>query len=150
MKICNFFHFKNCKVIFVQEIGRTLCDYFFLSLRPHKSLNNISFLIKPFSYMTEKTQDNNLNIFKPNRAFDMTWKALFIIFKGISVVRNYLKPGTRPLRNHGQNNFLKWFKIAAYYRFFFHKKMRLRGDCTNKYLNIQHKGFKHKEDIRSF
>ena len=59
------------------------------------------FLMKPFSYMT-KTQDENLNILRTRRTFKLKQKVFFIIFKGPSVAKNYLRneiaPLTRDLR----------------------------------------------------
>ena len=51
----------------------------------------LSFLIKPFSYMT-KMSGLNLNIFRTKRTFKIKQKAFFIVFKGVSVVRNCLRP----------------------------------------------------------
>ena len=52
---------------------------------------NLTFLIKPFSYMT-KSQELNLNILGMKRAFNVKQKTFSIIFKGLSVASNCLKP----------------------------------------------------------
>ena len=44
-----------------------------------------------------KTQDKNLNILRTKRAFKVTLKAFFIIFIGISVDKNNLRPESVPL-----------------------------------------------------
>ena len=39
-----------------------------------------------------KSQDKNLSISRPKRAFKMKWKAFFIIIKGLSAAKNCLRP----------------------------------------------------------
>ena len=58
---------------------------------------NLIFLIKPFGYMT-KYEDKNLNILRRERAFEVKWKALFIIFNGLAVVKNCLRPESATLK----------------------------------------------------
>ena len=45
-----------------------------------------------------KRQDKNLNILRTKRAFEVKQKAFFIIFKGLSFAKNYLKTESAPLR----------------------------------------------------
>ena len=53
---------------------------------------NLSFLIKPFSYMTKKSWQN-CKCFKKKRVKNV----FFIIFKGLSVVINCCRPESEPL-----------------------------------------------------
>ena len=46
---------------------------------------NLIFLIKPFFLHDQKVVTKTLNILRRNRAFQMKLKALFIIFKGLSI-----------------------------------------------------------------
>ena len=55
------------------------------------------FLFKPFFYMTEKSRQKFIIILRTKRDFKVHWKAFFIIFKGISAARNYLRPESAPL-----------------------------------------------------
>ena len=45
-----------------------------------------------------KSQDKNLNIYRTTRDFSVKWKVFFIIFKGLSVAKNCLRPESAPLR----------------------------------------------------
>ena len=45
-------------------------------------------------------QDKNLNILRMKRAFAVKQKAFFIIFKGLSIAKNCLRPENAPLRVH--------------------------------------------------
>ena len=56
---------------------------------------SLIFLIKPFFYMTKYSRQN-LNILKTKKAFQVK-KAFFIIFKGKSFAKNYLRPYSAPL-----------------------------------------------------
>ena len=60
---------------------------------------NHSFLIKLFFYIT-KSQDKNVNISRTKRALNMKWKIFFIVFKGLSIVKNCLKPEIGHLTRH--------------------------------------------------
>ena len=42
--------------------------------------------------MWPKSQGKNLNILRTEKAFEMKWKAFVIIFKGLSVAKNCLRP----------------------------------------------------------
>ena len=42
-------------------------------------------------------QDKNLNILRRKRAFEVKSKTFFIIFKGLSVAKNCLRPESAPL-----------------------------------------------------
>ena len=44
-----------------------------------------------------KSQDKKLNILSTKIAFEAKQKAFFIIFKGVSVAKNYLRPESAPL-----------------------------------------------------
>ena len=55
---------------------------------------NLNVLIKRFFYRI-KSKDKNVNISKTKRAFN---KAFFILFKGLLVVRNCLRPESRPFK----------------------------------------------------
>ena len=44
-----------------------------------------------------KSQDKNLKILRTKRAFKVKEKAFFIIFKGLSVAKNCLRPESVPL-----------------------------------------------------
>ena len=44
-----------------------------------------------------KSQDKNLNILRTKRTFKVKQKAFFIIFKGLSVAKNCLRPESAPL-----------------------------------------------------
>ena len=44
-----------------------------------------------------KSQDKNVNILRTKRAFKMKQKAFFLIFKGLSVAKNRLRPESRTL-----------------------------------------------------
>ena len=45
-----------------------------------------------------KSQDKNLNILRTKVAFKVKQKMFLIIFKGPSVARNCLRPGSGPLK----------------------------------------------------
>ena len=57
---------------------------------------NHSPLIKTFSCIT-KISEKNVNISRTKRAFNMKLKVFFVLFKGFSIVRNCLRPDSRPL-----------------------------------------------------
>ena len=44
-----------------------------------------------------KIQGKNLNILRTKRAFEVKWKAFLIIFKGLIVAKNCLRPESEPL-----------------------------------------------------
>ena len=44
-----------------------------------------------------RSQDKNLSILRTKRAFEMKWKAFFIIFKGFSVAKNFPRFKSAPL-----------------------------------------------------
>ena len=47
-----------------------------------------------------KSQDKKLNILRTKRAFEMKQKAFFIIFKGLSFTKNYLRSESVPLKGY--------------------------------------------------
>ena len=47
--------------------------------------------------LDQKSQDKNINILRTKRAFKMKWKFFFIIFKGLSVAKNCVRPESAPL-----------------------------------------------------
>ena len=55
---------------------------------------NLNLPIKPFFYIIK----TNINISRMKRAFDMKWKVFFIIFKGLSIVRNCPKSKSGPVK----------------------------------------------------
>ena len=57
---------------------------------------NLNFLIKLFFYKTKKSRQN-LNILRTRRSFKVKQKVFFIIFKGLSVAKNCLRPDSAPL-----------------------------------------------------
>ena len=44
-----------------------------------------------------KSQDKNLNILRTKRAFEVKQKVFFIIFKGLSIAKNCLRPKSAPI-----------------------------------------------------
>ena len=60
-----------------------------------------------------KRQDKNLKILKIKRAFEVKSKAFFIIFKGLSVAKNYLRPESASLRRPAAANFAKIIKSGT-------------------------------------
>ena len=60
-------------------------------------------LIKQFSMQKIRQKNQNkksrqkLNILRTKRAFEVKWKAFFIIFKELSVTKNCLRPESAPL-----------------------------------------------------
>ena len=46
----------------------------------------------------KKSQDKKLNILRTKRAFEVKYEAFFIIFKELSVAKNYLRPESAPLK----------------------------------------------------
>ena len=56
----------------------------------------LSFLSRGFATWP-KSQDKNLNIFRTKRALEVKEKVFFIIFKGLSVAKNCLRPEGAPL-----------------------------------------------------
>ena len=61
-----------------------------------KSQISLIFLIKPFRYMAKKSRQK-LEYLRMKRAFELKQKAFFIIFKGLSVSKNCLRPESAPL-----------------------------------------------------
>ena len=77
---------------------------------------NLSFLIKPFSYMS-KNSGQKLNILRTKRVFNMKLKRFFIIFKGIRPKMESLNKKIKPSylrlydRNYGvfiASRWLQW------------------------------------------
>ena len=57
---------------------------------------NCSFLIKPFSYITKKSEQK-CKCLDIKKSFSHEIKAFLINFKGLSIVRNCLRPGSGTL-----------------------------------------------------
>ena len=60
---------------------------------------NVIFLIKPFWYMTKKSRQK-LKYLENGKSFQGEIKAFFIIFKGLSVAKNCLRPESAPLNQN--------------------------------------------------
>ena len=81
---------------------------------------NLIFLIKPFCYKT-KSQDKNLNILRMKRAFSFSRYLFFIIFKGLSIAKNCVRPQSAPLKTSifeehlwtAASVFLQHYQVAA-------------------------------------
>ena len=73
--------------LFVNQAVTSFWNYFEI---------NLILLIKPFCYTT-KNQNNKLNILRMKRAFGVKLKAFFIILKGLSVAKNYVRTEGPPL-----------------------------------------------------
>ena len=56
---------------------------------------DLSFQPSRFSTWSE-SQDENLNILRTKRAFEVKSKAFFVIFKGLSIAKNCLRPESAP------------------------------------------------------
>ena len=59
---------------------------------------NLVFLIKPFFYMTIKSE-KKFKYLENKRAFKAKYKVFFIICKGISVAKNCLRPESANVKN---------------------------------------------------
>ena len=57
----------------------------------------------------QKSQEKKLNILRTKRVFKVKQKAFFIIFKGLSVAKNCLRPEGAPLKVSGI--FYHWSKF---------------------------------------
>ena len=53
----------------------------------------------------QKSQEKMLNISRTKRAFEVKQKAFFIIFKGLSVAKNRLRPESAPLKEKSEQVF---------------------------------------------
>ena len=71
---------------------------------------NVIFLIRPSLYMNKKAKTKTY-ILKTKRAFEVKYKAFFIIFKGLSVPKNYLRPESAPLRTPFFTEHLWWLLL---------------------------------------
>ena len=58
---------------------------------------NLIFLIKPFSYMTEKSRQK-FKYLENKKSFKEEIKSIFIVFKRFSVAKNCLRPESAPLK----------------------------------------------------
>ena len=92
----------------------------------HKIWNKLIFLIKPFRSMTKKSRQK-LNILSRKRAFEVKWKAFSIIFKGLSVAKNCLKPESAPLRvlkyyEQWARQFFALVRLRKKWQFLYHAK----------------------------
>ena len=66
----------------------------------HDCTFNLIFLIKPFFYTTEKSRQK-FKCLKNGKSFQGEIKIIFIIFKGLSVAKNYLRTESAPLNTFG-------------------------------------------------
>ena len=84
------------------------CNYLLSSRWSHKFWIKLSLLLKPVFYKTKKSRQ------KFKRAFIMKWKAFFIIFKGLSITRNCLRPDSGSLnqRRSTQNQQFSGFWLV--------------------------------------
>ena len=86
--------------------------------------NNLIFLIKPFSYITKKSIQK-FKYLENENSFLGEIKSIFIIFKGLSVAKNCLRPKSAPLTHSRRKNCLR--KRVLFYGLFsdlnvFHRK----------------------------
>ena len=68
---------------------------------------NVIFLIKPFWYMTKKSRQK-LKYLENGKSFQGEIKAFFIIFKGLSVAKNCLRPESAPLNQNVARYIFLW------------------------------------------
>ena len=59
-----------------------------------------------------RSQDKYLNILRTKRAFKVKQKAFFIIFKGLSIAKNCLRPESAPLIQALLKKLKKWFSVS--------------------------------------
>ena len=71
-----------------------------------KSEISLIFLIKSFCCITEKSRQKLKYL--EERVFDVKWKAFFIIFKGLSAAKNYLRPESAPLISKKRAHLTRW------------------------------------------
>ena len=99
--------------------------------------NNLSFLIKLFFY-TAKTPRQKFEYLQDKNKFKVNLKAVFIIFKGLLVARNWLRPLSGPLKVHSPhagiflfNSTLLYFWLSNEIFFCWTRSTQ----CDNTYLN---------------
>ena len=99
--------------------------------------NNLSFLIKLF-FSTAKTPRQKFEYLQDKNKFKVNLKAVFIIFKGLLVARNWLRPLSGPLKVHSPhagiflfNNTLLYFWLSNEIFFCWTRSTQ----CDNTYLN---------------
>ena len=63
----------------------------------------LSFLSNRFAAWP-KSREKTLSILRTKSAFEVKWKAFFIIFKGLSAAKNGLKPESAPLIDDGSED----------------------------------------------
>ena len=81
-----------------QNIGQYVyCNCLLTRLWRHKFWNYSFPSNQAVLLHDQKNQDKKLNILRMKRAFEVKWKAFFIIFKGLSVAKNCLRPENAPL-----------------------------------------------------
>ena len=122
-------------------------------------INNLSFLIKTFFYIT-KSQDKNTNILRTKRSFNMKEKVFFIIFKGLSLKHineknewypSFLKIwySCRGWKEIDKNRFLSvwtlrfWWLIKLVYllnQFIFMSNSNVSADRRKRFLKPLEKG----------
>ena len=68
--------------------------------------NNLIFLIKPFFYITKKSIQKFKYLEKEN-SFLGEIKSIFVIFKGLLVAKNCLRPKSAPLTHSRRENCLR-------------------------------------------
>ena len=82
--------------------------------------NNPIFLIKEIP----KSQNKNVNILRMKSDFDMTNEAIFIIFKGLSVVKNCLRNESAPFK------FIFIYQNQCYMQLYIYIKIMQIRKCT--------------------
>ena len=82
--------------------------------------NNLIFLIKEIP----KSQNKNVNILRMKSDFDMTNEAIFIIFKGLSVVKNCLRHESAPFK------FIFIYQNQCYMQLYIYIKIMQIRKCT--------------------
>ena len=65
---------------------------------------NLIFLIKPFCYMTKNSRQKLKDLENEKSFWSEINHHLFIIFKGLTVVKNYLRPKSAPLKLNSSHN----------------------------------------------
>ena len=97
----------------------------------------IFFLWSRFS-TKPKSQDKSLNISWTKRAFNAKWKVFLIIFKGLSIIGNCLRPESGPLSEHMSRNLNKFFCSFRRAHFTQHVLFKLLQRWQNE---LENKGF---------
>ena len=98
---------------------------------------NLILLIKPFLYMHKKSRQNLKYLENEKSLVKGEKKTFFIIFKGLSVVKNFSRPYSAPLiralisfssKTFSQSNSLEALSIAQYKHIFSSKQKDYRNE----------------------